>query len=129
MGQHGKRSTTGSAAGTSSEVDGLSSLLETERELTAELERAHEEATAIVGEAAARARQMEQEFEATLAAELRELEAAQDVETAASVSRTADEARAYAQRLDEVSGERVRDLAAMVLQDFLGASAEPGARA
>lgn len=129
MGQHGKRSTTGIAAGTSSEVDGLSSLLETERELTGELERAHEEATAIVGQAAARARQMEQEFEATLAAELRDLEAAQNVETATAVSRTADEARAYAQRLDEVSGERVRELAAMVLQDFLGVSTAPRATA
>ena len=129
MGQHGKRSTTGSAAGISSDTDGLSSLLETERELTAELQRADEEAATIVDEARTQARQMEQEFQASLAEELRDLEAAQEAETAASVSRIADEARAYARRIDDVSGERVRELAAVVLQDFLGVRAAPVAKA
>jgi hypothetical protein len=46
MWQHGKRSITGSAAGTPSDADGLSTLLETERALTAELERADDEAAA-----------------------------------------------------------------------------------
>jgi vacuolar-type H+-ATPase subunit H len=129
MGQHGNRSTTGSAPGTSTGTDGLSSLLETERELTAELERADEEAAAIVAAARTRAREMEQEFQTSLAAELRDLGAAQEVETAAAISRTAEEARTHVQRLDEVPEERVRELAALVLRDFLGLAPASGANA
>jgi vacuolar-type H+-ATPase subunit H len=129
MGQHGKRPTTGSAAGTQSDADGLSSLLETERELTAELARADEESAAIVEAARTKAREMAQEFETSLAAELHDLDAAQETETAAAVSRTADEARAHARRLDEVPEDRIRELAAGVLQDFLGLSPASGAEA
>jgi vacuolar-type H+-ATPase subunit H len=126
MGQHGKRSTTGSAAGTPSDTDGLGKLLETERALTAELERADDEAAAIVEAARTRARALEQEFDASLATELRRLDARQEAETAAAVSRTADEARARAQRLDDVPEDRVRELAAAVLQAFLGVSPVSG---
>ncbi|HEY5545433.1 MAG TPA: hypothetical protein VIK50_05215 [Gemmatimonadaceae bacterium] len=129
MGQHGKRSPTGSAAGTPSDTDGLSTLLETERELTTALEHAEEEAAAIVEAARTRAREMEQEFEASVAAELRDLDASQEAETAAAVSRTADEARARARRLGDVPEDRVRELAAAVLQDFLGVSPSSGAKA
>jgi len=129
MGQHGKRSPTGSAAGNPSDTDGLSTLLETERELTTALEHAEEEAAAIVEAARTRAREMEQEFEASVAAELRDLDASQEAETAAAVSRTADEARARARRLGDVPEDRVRELAAAVLQDFLGVSPSSGAKA
>lgn len=129
MGEHGKRATTRSPASTESGADGLSALLETERELTAELARADDEASAIVEAARAKVQVMAQEFEASLSAELRNLDANQETETAAAVSRTAAEARAHARRLDEVSEERVRELAALVLQDFLGLSPAPGAGA
>lgn len=129
MGQHGKRSTTGGAAGTPSDTDGLGKLLETERALTAELERADEEAAAIVEEARTRVSEQEREFEERLANELSDLDATQEAETAAAVSRTADEARARAKRLDDVPEDSVRELAAVVLQDFLGVSPASGVRA
>jgi vacuolar-type H+-ATPase subunit H len=129
MGQQGRRSTTGSGAGNPSDSDGLSTLLETERELTEALEHSDEESAAIVESARTRVRAMEQEFESSLAAELRDLDASQEAETAAAASRTADEARARARRLDEVPEDHVRDLAAAVLRDFLGVSPASGAKA
>ena len=129
MGQHGNRSTTEGAAGTYSDSDGLSSLLEAERELTAELERADEEAAAIVEAARTKAREMAQEFETSLSSQLRDLDAAQKAETTAAVSRTAEESRAHARRLDDVSEDRVNELAAAVLRDFLGVSPASGTEA
>ena len=129
MGQHAKRSTTGSAAGIKSDTDGLSSLLETERELTAELAHADEESAAIVDAARTKAREIAQEFETSLAAELRNVDAAQQAETTAAVARILAEARALARRLDEVPDDRVGELAAGVLRDFLGTSPMSGGEA
>ena len=129
MGSHGKSPTTGRAPGSHSDTDGLSTLLETERELTADLERADQKAAALVEAAGTTAREMERAFEATLAAELRDIDAAQETETAAAVAQTVAEARAHAHSLDAVPEDRVRELAAAVLRDFMGLSPTSGAAA
>lgn len=127
MGQREKHPTANRVA--DSNGDALSTLLETERELAADLERTDEEAETIIEEARTRVRARELAFEASLAAELRNVDAAQETETAAALSRTTDAARARAQRLDAVPEDRVRELAAIVLRDFFGFAPAPGAGA
>lgn len=107
--------------------DGLSALLETERELGALLARADEEAARIVGEARERGQALASERQSRLAEELAALDAREEAATVVALDAAATEAAQQVARLDSVPDEWIAAMADAVLADFLGTTPLGGA--
>lgn len=100
----------------------LGTLLDAERDLTARVERAGEEARAIVESAHADAAAMDIAAADELARELGRLDDAHRVETEAAIDALTVAAGEDAARFYATEEETVRALADAVIEDFLGVS-------
>lgn len=108
-------------------LDGLTALLDTERELDSVLERADEEAARVIADARTQVALRLQEARDALAEELQRLDEREAAATEAAVDEAARAAVAHAALLAQVPDERVRVLADALIADFLGLSPLEGA--
>jgi vacuolar-type H+-ATPase subunit H len=103
------------------EGDGtLLALLETERELTFQVQEAEAEGERLVVAAREEAQSLEREAAVEQQALLAKLDSEEQAALEAAVAETAAAAARDAVRFDAVPDERVRRLADAVLRDFLG---------
>jgi hypothetical protein len=100
----------------------LGTLLDTERDLTARVERAREEARATVESAHADAAAMDIAAAEELARELARLDEAHRVETEAAIDALTVAAADDAARFEATAEATVRAFADAVIEDFLGVS-------
>jgi hypothetical protein len=107
----------------------LGTLLDAERDLTARIERAREQARATVESAHADAATMDAAAADELARELARLDDAHGVETEAAIDALTVAAAEDAARFDATGEATVQALADAVIEDFLGVSSFSGERA
>ncbi|HEX6316951.1 MAG TPA: hypothetical protein VFZ73_18895 [Gemmatimonadaceae bacterium] len=119
MARHGTSETSRGVAAVAT-PDALSSLLETERQLSEDIANAAEKARVLAEAARGAVAHMESAFDAELAESMGALERSEEAVTQAAIAAEAHAATEEVRRLTAVPDEFVTRLAEAVLQDFLG---------